>query len=123
MVTWTYPKSKAISVYDGDTFTAMIDMGLDTLRRIDCRLYGCNAIELHMPGGKEAQANLQTLLLDKDLKIEVIKYDKYGGRHDVKVWLPDQTELIPYLIEQQWSAAWDGKGTKPTPPWPRTLEQ
>lgn len=123
MVTWTYPRSKATSVHDGDTFTAMVDMGLDTFRKVQCRLYGCNARERYMGGGKDAKENLEYLILDKELKIEVVKYDKYGGRHDVKVWLPDQTELIPLLIEQDWLVAWDGKGEKPIPPWPRILEK
>ncbi len=122
MPTWTYPTSRVISVTDGDNFLDMVDQGLETFRRLNCRLNGCNAREHDEEGGPEATYNLtQTFLAYPEVTIQVIKYDKYGPRHQVKVFLPDGTSLIEKLIAEQWLARWDGRGEKPVPPWPRTV--
>jgi hypothetical protein len=47
--------------------------------------------------------------------------DKYGGRYDAAVLLPDGSDLTARLVDGQWAAPWNGVGAKPTPPWPRTL--
>lgn len=115
------------NVHDGDSITVDLDLGMGVwMRSLALRLYGCNARELSQPGGPEAQANLSVLLpvgtqvvvhsykADKDLP-----EDKYGGRYDANITLPDGDDLVTLLIAGQWVAPWDGKGTKPVPPWPR----
>ena len=86
------------------------------------RLLGCNAIELRNPGGPEAQQNLAALLpAGLHVMLSTVLDDKYGGRVDATVTLPDGTDLVTALIVGQWAAPWDGLGPKPTPPWPRTI--
>lgn len=74
-------------VYGGDTFTADLNLGLDTWRhRLNVRLNGCNSIELKEPGGKEAQANLASILpVGTVVLLQSVKYDRYGGLIDAQV--------------------------------------
>lgn len=114
-------------VHDGDSVTVDLDLGLDTWKHgLALRLYGCNARELKDPGGPEARDNLAALL-PAGLRIVVRSYksgrdltdDKYGGRYDGRITLPDGRDLVALLIAEQWVAGWDGKGVRPLPPWPR----
>jgi endonuclease YncB( thermonuclease family) len=116
-------------VHDGDTVKVDLDQGLDYWRHnVLMRLYGCNARELSQPGGKEARTNLAALL-PVGAKVVVRSHkvgkdldeDKYGGRYDATITLPDGRDLVSVLVEQQWVAEWDGKGARPLPPWPRTI--
>lgn len=113
------------AVHDGDTITVSVDLGWHViLFGQDIRLLGCNARELAQPGGPEAGAHLAALLAQvapapTRVTIHTVKPDKYGGRYDAAVTLPDGTDLVTQLIADGWAAAWDGKGTKPVPPWPR----
>jgi endonuclease YncB( thermonuclease family) len=115
------------SVHDGDTITCDVDLGLGTWSHgLVLRLYGCNARELTDPGGAEARDNLASLLpLGSRVVVRSYKtgrdlpHDKYSGRYDASITLPDGDDLVTLLIAGQWAAAWDGKGAKPVPPWPR----
>jgi micrococcal nuclease len=110
-------------VHDGDTITVSVDLGWHvSVFAQEIRLLGCNALELAQPGGPEAGAHLAALLLGPApvwVTIRTVKPDKYGGRYDAAVTLPDGTDLVTQLIADGWAAPWDGKGTKPVPPWPR----
>jgi endonuclease YncB( thermonuclease family) len=115
-------------VHDGDTITVDIDLGLGVWKHgASLRLYGCNARELKDPGGAEARDNLAALL-PVGSRIIVRSYkpgrdlpeDKYGGRYDATVALPDGRDLVTLLIAGQWVSPWNGKGARPVPPWPRT---
>lgn len=114
-------------VYDGDTIYVDVDWGK---RRWDkdqpIRLLGCNAAELKTPGGDAAAANLQTMLpVGTWVGLATVKDDKFAPRWDCMITHIDatgaQTDLVRELIIQQWAAPWDGNGTKPVPPWPRTV--
>ncbi|MER5754322.1 hypothetical protein [Streptomyces sp. NPDC002088] len=116
-------------VHDGDTIKVDLDQGLDTWKHsVSMRLYGCNARELKDPGGKEARDNLAALL-PVGTKVTIhshkagrdLEADKYGGRYDATIALPDGRDLVGLLIEQQWAAGWNGKGARPLPPWPREI--
>lgn len=109
-------------VVDGDTVQADVDLGFHVwLRGAMFRLLGCNAIEHDQPGGAEATANLATLLpAGTPVVLTSVKVDKYGGRYDCSITLPDGRDLVSLLIAGQWAAPWDGTGPKPVPPWPRT---
>jgi endonuclease YncB( thermonuclease family) len=94
------------------------------------RLLGCNARELAEPGGVEARDHLAGLVLDVGVPVGLgrrgvvltsVKRDKYGGRYDAAVTLPDGSDLVAGLIAGQWAAPWDGRGPRPVPPWPRTV--
>jgi hypothetical protein len=51
--------------------------------------------------------------------MRTVKADKYGGRYDAQCVLSDGTDLVSLLVRKGWAMAWDGKGVKPVPPWPR----
>lgn len=138
MATKTFP-AVVTQIVDGDTFKVTVDLGVGTTakdrdlgfhlyienKRIvmhgDIRLLGCNAREHDAPGGQEAKANLTTTMpIGTPVHISTVSADKYGGRYDATVTLPDGRDLTALLVGEQWAAAWGGLGTKPVPPWPRT---
>lgn len=137
MTSQTHPAT-VVDVHDGDTIKVSVRLAKTRLRDCDLgfhiyaekgwlvlhapiRLLGCNAIELHNPGGIEAQHNLLRLLPPGTVVgLTTVSTDKYA-RWDAAITLPDGTDLVTALIHDQWAAAWDGTGSKPTPPWPRTV--
>lgn len=118
-------KGVVTEVRDGDTLTINADLGFNTWHLSPFRLLGCNARELSQPGGPEAKANLESLVLGKTVTIKSVKPDKYGERYLAKIWIHETdgftTDLVDKLIEEKWAAEWDGRGEKPLPPWPREL--
>lgn len=123
MEAYTY-KATVVSVYDGDTFHAIIDQGLGITngfpKGILVRLNGCNARELSdKPGGPAARDNLAAMLpAGTVVTMRSVSWDKYGGRVDAQVELPDGRDLVSVLVEEGWAAAWDGVGTRPIPAYP-----
>jgi endonuclease YncB( thermonuclease family) len=108
-------------VIDPDGLGLAVDLGFDTWHRGSFRLLGCNARELSQLGGREAAANLAALLpVGTQVTIRSVKPDKFGGRYLAVVTLPDGSDLVSTLIAEGWAAAWNGTGTKPVPPWPRS---
>jgi endonuclease YncB( thermonuclease family) len=118
---YTY-RAQVWRVIDGDTFIADVDLGFGIwIHQQSFRLLGCNAREKNDPGGREAARNLAGLIGNGTmLTLTSVKPDKFGGRYDASVTLPDGTDLVETLIQHQWASAWDGTGTKPLPAWPRT---
>lgn len=125
----TYPATIR-SVTDGDSLRVDVVIGTVTvsdlaadvvLRDFRCRLSGCNAAEVGTDAGKAARDNLRSVLTPGlPVSLHHVETYKYGLELVAAITMPDGSELIPALIEQQWLAAWDGKGTRPVPPWPRT---
>lgn len=122
MTPFVYPATIE-SVHDGDTLTVSLDMGRHIWQLgAKHRLYGCNARELAQPGGPEAHTNLSALLpVGLVVMLTSLKPYKYGDEYMAAITLPDGTDLVSLLIADQWLAPWDGTGTKPVPPWPRTV--
>jgi len=121
-------KATLLEVHDGDTVKLRLDRGYGDFKEGPYRLAGCNANELKDPGGIEAKANLMyELTRFAWFYVGSRKPDrppdpyKYGAVWMAKIVLLDGTDLTEKLIEQQWAARWDGKGTPPKPPWPRTV--
>lgn len=116
-----------LRVIDADTIEVDVDHGFYLHQTpTPVRLLGCNAAENNTPAGKVATANLAALLPPgTPVLLETAKPDKYAPRWDaaVKYRAADGTvhDLVTDLIADQWLAPWDGKGTKPLPPWPRTV--
>jgi endonuclease YncB( thermonuclease family) len=138
---WWSSRCKPSAVHDGDTFhIPWIDTGHairvyplgydpDDPKQapgvIAVRLAGCNARELSMPGGPEARAALEQILGGGYVKLETVTADAFGGRVDARPYVPNGTDrgldVIQALIGQQWLVPWNGRGSKPLPPWPRTV--
>lgn len=93
-------KAHVIKVYDGDTCTMNIDLGLHLwIKKQKIRLARINAPELRKDEreqGLRSRDYLRELILDKDVFLETIK-DKKGkyGRYLGEIWiLNDQGEYI-----------------------------
>lgn len=102
-----YP-ARCAAIHDGDTITFDIDLGFDHLiagqdwagsTRLACRIYGINAPELSTPAGKAALAYAETILHVGDV-CQVLSHgwDKFGGRFDGSVTLPDGSDFGQAMI-------------------------
>ena len=107
-------RARVISVYDGDTITAVLDLGMSLTRKVSCRLAGIDTPEIRtkVAGEKEAayaaRDRVRGLVLDKEVTIQSIaKPDKYG-RLLVKVWTEDGLCINDLLIEESHAIAYDG---------------
>jgi len=111
-------RARVVSVYDGDTFRADVDLGFRvTCRALDFRLLGLNAPEMRgefANAGLDSRDALRGLILDRDVTVltRLDKQEKYGrwlatvfvadadGRlspRNVNQWLLDNHFAIPYL--------------------------
>jgi len=137
MTTYTY-RGQILAVHDGDTLRVDldlvgvagrhhdVDLGFDVhivghrIRlREDVRLLGCNARELSMAGGPEAAQHLAELLPPGLwVTVETFKPDKFGGRYDARITLPDGRDVTAVMCTDGYAAPWDGAGEKPIPAWP-----
>lgn len=117
-----YP-ARVIRIVDGDTVVADVDLGFGIYRMAQTfRLLGCNAREHTQSGGMEARAHLVSLMpAGTVVTLTSVKNDKFGGRYDATITLPDGQDLVLLLVATGWVAAWDGVGVKPIPPWPRPM--
>ena len=104
-------KAKIIAVYDGDTVTAMVDLGFLHFQEMKLRLFGIDTPELR---GEEREQGmvvrdlLREMILDKEVEIHSYK-DKQGkyGRYlatividglDINRWLLDEGHAQPYIL-------------------------
>ena len=90
-----YYKANITAVYDGDTCTANLDLGLSTLRIGEkIRLSRINAPEVRGSSRQQGLISrdfLRNLILNKDILVQTIK-DKKGkyGRYLGEIWLIDE---------------------------------
>ncbi len=119
----TFYGAQVARVIDGDTVVLDVDLGFGVWQRDQhFRLHGCNAREHAQAGGAEALANLQSLLpVGSSVTVTSVKPDKFGGRYDALITLPDGRDLTQVLVASGWAAAWNGEGHKPVPAWPRQV--
>ena len=103
-------KAKIIDVYDGDTVTAVVDLGFLHFQEMKLRLYGINTPELkgeEREQGLLARDILRGLILDKEVMIHSYK-DKQGkyGRYlatifldglNINNWLVDEGHAVVYI--------------------------
>lgn len=97
-----YP-ARVDRVVDGDTVMVSIDLGFDHLissedfdgrPRLACRIHGINAPELRTDAGKAALV-FAAGLLPVGTRVTVMSFgwDKYGGRFDGSITLPDGSDF------------------------------
>ena len=110
-------QAQITKVYDGDTVTAVLDLGMSITRKVSCRLDGIDTPEIRtkVAGEKEAayaaRDRVRELILDKWVTVEsVAKPDKYG-RLLVRIWTEDGQCVNDLLIEEKHAIAYNG-GTK-----------
>ncbi|AXO80247.1 thermonuclease family protein [Olleya aquimaris] len=99
---YTY-KAKIIAVYDGDTVTAVVDLGFLHSQEMKLRLYGIDTPELRgeeKEEGKKVRDIVRSMILDKEVKIRSYK-DKQGkyGRYLANIILEDGLELNQWLVD------------------------
>jgi endonuclease YncB( thermonuclease family) len=94
-----YPAT-VISIHDGDTTTLDIDLGFSITLRYNCRAYGINAPELNTQAGIDARTYAQTLM-PSSTRVIVLSHgwDKYGGRFDGTITLPDGTDWATNMLQ------------------------
>lgn len=90
-------KATVVKVYDGDTITVLIDLGLDTFKKENLRLEDIDAPEVR---GEEREAGLvsRDALREKILNKEIVirtKRDKTGkyGRYIATIFLAEEAYL------------------------------
>jgi endonuclease YncB( thermonuclease family) len=115
-----------LRIIDGDNVELNLDMGLKLhYEGFVGRLGGINCWEIGTEAGKAAKANLEQLILGKQVDVTTIKNDKYGGRYIIDLKFKDALGqwqgLAGYLVREQWAVLWNGRGPKPVPPWPRSV--
>ena len=107
-------RAEVLSVYDGDTITVMIDLGLSIRVQAKCRLLGIDTPEIRTKNaaekkmGYEARDRLREMIDGQWVVLHsVAKPDKYG-RLLVKVWANDETCVNDALIEEGLARVYDG---------------
>jgi endonuclease YncB( thermonuclease family) len=88
--------------YDGDTCHCHIDLGFGIFQtEVHCRVFGINAPELsNKPAGQDAKMFAQSLCPNGTLvKVLSHGWDKYGGRFDGELTLPDGSSFAQQMIE------------------------
>ena len=114
----TYP-AVVTGVHDGDSCSLSVSCGFSIHVDVTARLDGINAIELNQPGGKEARDHLIGMMpVGSAVTFTSVSYDKYGGRTDSRIVLANGVDVANQMVADGYAAAWNGKGVKPTPPWP-----
>jgi len=95
--------------HDGDTGHFDIDLGfsniecaydLDGKPRLSARIYGINAPELSTDAGKVAR-DYANQLCPPGTRVTVVSHgwDKYGGRWDATVTLPDGRDFAQAMLD------------------------
>ena len=97
-----YYKAKIISVYDGDTVTALVDLGFNVTTKIKIRLSGIDTPEIRgseREDGLVSRDFLRSLVLDKEIILQTFK-DKTGkyGRY-IGVLHLDGQNINELLVE------------------------
>ncbi len=107
-------QAEVISVYDGDTVTVMLDLGMSITRKASCRLVGIDTPEIRtkVAGEKEAaykaRDRVRGLVLGKMVTLQSIsKPDKYG-RLLVRIWSGDGQCVNDLLLSEGHAIAYDG---------------
>lgn len=75
--------ARVVSVYDGDTITIVFEYHKQMIK-YSCRIYGIDTPEIRTSDPEEkklgfaARDYLRSIILDKVVKVNFMKFDKYG---------------------------------------------
>lgn len=95
--------AKVVSVYDGDTITAIIDLGFNVSTLAVIRLYGINTPEvrgLTRNSGLKVRDIVRSMLVDKEVVLNTYK-DRQGkyGRFLATVYL-EGSNINEWLVRE-----------------------
>ena len=114
---YTY-RAVVTAIHDGDSLHLAVSLGFHLTVDVTCRLHGVNARELADLGGLEARDHLAALCPPgSTVLFRSLGPDKYGRWLGV-LELPDGRDVATEMIRAGMAAPYDGRGTKPVPPWP-----
>lgn len=97
-------RATVLSVYDGDTVTLMIDMGMKHFTRVKVRLSGIDTPEIRTRDDAEkarglaARDYLSERIKGKEVIVHTVKKGKFG-RWLGRIWLPNDEDSIGSLGE------------------------
>ena len=109
---------EAISGYviDGDTFAATVKLENDVRISVRVRILGIDAPEIHgeceseIELAQQARDKLAQLLPEGSvIHLSEIKDDKYLGRIDANVKLPDGRDVGATMVKEKLARKYDGK--------------
>jgi endonuclease YncB( thermonuclease family) len=118
--------AKVIDVYDGDTCTILYEYeniflktkirinGVDTPeKRIKGPLKNTDIGNLQKKAAIHVKNDVVNLLENKIVKVVMNKFDKYGGRVNGDIYLPEECNsnktLADYLISKKYAKKYSGK--------------
>lgn len=108
-------------VYDGDTATAVVDLGFDVQSTQHFRLLHVDTPEMRVPGmdginpaGQRAKDFTVSQILEKEVLLHETKPDKYG-RWLAEIRTPDGRDLAKELIRRKLGVPYEGgkRGEEP----------
>jgi endonuclease YncB( thermonuclease family) len=86
---YTYGTATVVNVVDGDTCDVDLstDVGFEStsVQRRRIRILGVDTPEVSTPEGKVARDYARTRWTGVEVVVTVVKFDKYGGRHDGRI--------------------------------------
>jgi endonuclease YncB( thermonuclease family) len=97
MPVYTYDHVTVLQVHDGDTFWALIDLGLRITTSQKIRVRGVNAPELPTPEGNASRDWLKALLPPGTL-IRLVSHSWTYDRLECDVTLADKTDLAAAMV-------------------------
>lgn len=103
-----------ISVYDGDTFSAVVDLGFEMQTTQHFRVLHVDTPELHVPGmeglnpaGVKARDFTNSQIFEKEVLLRETKREKFG-RYLAEVRTPDGKDLAKELVRRKLGVPYEG---------------
>lgn len=103
-----------ISVYDGDTFSAVVDLGFEMQTTQHFRVLHVDTPELHVsgmeglnPAGVKARDFTNSQIFEKEILLRETKREKFG-RYLAEVRTPDGKDLAKELVRRKLGVPYEG---------------
>lgn len=108
------------SVYDGDTIITEFSCSPSELKRVSIRLIGIDTPELRQYkcakekdlAIKARSRVIELLQVGTSMKVDIVKWDKYGGRIDAYVYTKEGINVGKTLIDEGLAVSYSGRGFK-----------
>ena len=104
--------AKVVKVYDGDTITIIFEYN-GKMIKYSCRIFGIDTPEIRSQNPEErklayeARDFLRSLILNKIVHIELLKFDKYG-RLLINVFTESSQNISDIMIEKKYAKPYFG---------------